>query len=344
MTLNPFTLIKRAFRWFGTGLSPKAKLLFIGLLLVFSAGTLYAAYRVNYYFEHNPRACFTCHVHDEANEAWITSEHGGINCHECHKSTKVDQIRQLYSFAILGHDEVTPRHGEVIVPWKLCFSCHWERNEDHPEAADISRSRYHAKHVFIEKIECTKCHGYRTHKFTTEERHCITCHQDKEIKPHGEGADAEACAPMGTLPCLNCHTDRTADLMPGRNKCLFCHGSESVRKQLIADDTIDVKHFKPSEEIIRQAIKISIPKHAAMQFHCYECHNPHISARPDWSNCLSKCHSTVPRVGKHELHRQLDLQCKNCHKPHVWKVTPEQAKKDCVQCHEYKDPQLFLQG
>ncbi|MBT9171465.1 MAG: hypothetical protein DDT18_01841 [Actinobacteria bacterium] len=33
---------------------------------------------------------------------------------------------------------------------------------------------------------------------------------------------------------------------------------------------------------------------------------------------------------------------KDCHKPHGWRVTEAQARKDCVKCHEYKDPKKFI--
>jgi len=329
---NPFSLFKRIGAWFSTGISNKVKIIIIAALLIFSLGTLFAAYKVNDYFENDPNACSVCHVHDTANKAWVTSVHNGINCHECHHSTKIDQMRQLYAFVVLGHNKVSPRHGEVIVPWKTCFSCHWEKSEKFPNAPNISRSRYHAKHVFIEKIECTKCHGYRTHKFSLEERYCLTCHKGKEV--HGTG--------MEKLACLNCHTDRTADLRPGPKKCLFCHGNEKYRKELLADPTLDVTHFQPSEETIRRAIKINRPENAPMQFNCYECHKPHKSARPDWGNCFS-CHHNVLDVGKHKTHIQdMGMKCSQCHKPHVWRVSPEQARKDCVTCHEYKDPKSFL--
>jgi nitrate reductase cytochrome c-type subunit len=329
---NPFSYFRRIGAWFSTGISTKVRIIIISGLLVFSIGTLYAAYRVNHYFEHDPNACSICHVHDTANKAWVTSEHAGINCHECHHSTKVDQMRQLYAFVVLGHNKVSPRHGKVIVPWQLCFSCHWEKQEDFPNAPDISRSRYHSKHVFMEKIECTKCHGYRTHQFTLEERYCLSCHEGKEV--HGTG--------MEKLACLNCHTDRTADLRPGPKKCLFCHGSEKYRKELIEDGTIDVKHFMPDEKTIKEASKIRRPENAPMQFNCYECHKPHKTARPDWGNCFS-CHSTILDVGQHKTHIQvMGMKCKQCHKPHVWRVTSEQAKKDCVTCHDYKEPKSFL--
>jgi hypothetical protein len=334
--------------WFADKLTPKAKIIIAVGALCFTVVMGAAAYRINDYFENDPKACFACHVHDEANKQWAKSEHAGINCHECHHSSKKDQVVQMYRFAFLGQRSVSPRHGEVIVPRRLCLRCHWEKDEKFPGAPDISRSQYHAKHVFLEKIECTKCHGYKTHKFTMEERYCVTCHQDKELQPHDETAHAasgkgtKACLPMGSLPCFNCHTDRTKDLMPGRKKCLFCHGSEAVRKELIADGTIDVKHFQPRAETIKRATKIHIPAEAAMQFHCYTCHNPHVKARPDWNTCTVRCHSTVADVGKHEMHLQMDMKCKDCHRPHIWKVTPEQARKDCVRCHEYRDPKAFL--
>ncbi len=347
---SPLGAAKRVATWFNQGISPKARLIIVIALLAFSFSVLFAAYKINDYFENNPNACFACHVHDDANKQWARSEHANINCHECHHASKKDQVIQMYRFAFLGQRAVSPRHGEVIVPRTLCLGCHWEHDEKYPNAPDISRSRYHAKHVFNEKIECTKCHGYRTHKFTMEERYCLTCHQDKELRPHeesvaagGEKKGTEACLPMGTLPCFNCHTDRTKNLLPGRKKCLFCHGDESVRKELIADGTIDVRHFQPKPEVIRKAVKLLIPKNAAMQFVCYDCHNPHVKARPDWNTCITKCHKTIEDIGKHQLHLQMNLTCKSCHKPHLWKVTPEVAKKECTTCHEYRDPKKFLQ-
>jgi len=340
--LNPFTGVKRIITWFSRDISSRSRAIIISSLFIFSLAMIFVAYKINDYFENDPNACFACHVHDEANKQWARSEHAGLNCHECHHSTKKDQVIQMYRFAFLGQRAVSPRHGEVIVPRMLCLRCHWERDEKFPNAPDISRSRYHAKHVFNEKIECTKCHGYRTHKFTMEERYCLTCHKDKDFRPHGTTDKPHAKVPMGDFPCLNCHTDRTRDLKPGRLKCLYCHGDESVRKQLLADGTLDVTHFKPSEETIRKAIKINVPANAAMKFDCNTCHNPHLRSRPDWANCTVKCHQNVPNTGKHDIHLQMNLTCKSCHKPHLWKITPEQAKKECVTCHEYRDPKLFL--
>jgi len=329
---NPINLVGKLVTWVNEGLSTRAKIIIAVGMLMFIGLMGYVAYRINDYFENDPKACMTCHVHDDANNAWTVSEHKSINCHECHHSSKKDQMVQMYRFVFLGVKSVSPRHGETIVAWKICYSCHWEKNEKAPTAKLVNNSRLHAKHVFMEKIQCVQCHGYKIHKFTAEPRFCVKCHEGREV--HGVG--------MEGIPCLNCHTDRTKDLKPGRGKCLFCHGGEKGRKEMIAGGTLDVTHYQPDAATIKKAIKIVVPDDAPMQFDCYQCHKPHKTARPDWGNCVN-CHPNTPKVGKHSLHIDMGLKCKDCHKPHIWRVTPAQAKKDCVKCHEYKDPKSFIQ-
>lgn len=309
------------------------KIIIPSLVLIIIAGAGYISFRVYDFTENDPKFCVSCHLMQPAFTAWEQSEHKNINCHDCHKLGIVDKNKLLVSFILHRPQSVPERHGKIIVPWKLCITCHWEKDERYVNAPNVSHSRYHAKHVFMEQVECSKCHGYRTHKFTLEERYCITCHEGREV--HGEG--------MEKLACLNCHTDRTVDLNPGRKKCLYCHGTETVRKELTADNTMDVKHFQPSQEVINRAVKIDVPSDAPMQFYCYECHKPHSKVRPDWGDCLSKCHSDQLQVGKHETHvKTMGMKCVECHKPHSWRVTNAQAKKLCTTCHEYKAPSKFI--
>ena len=329
---NPFKLLEKAIVWFTVRISAGTKAIILSLVLVFIIGIGVVGYKINDYFENNPNACNMCHVHDAANKAWAKSVHHDVNCHQCHHSTKLDQITQMYKFAVLGQKTVSPRHGAILVAWKICIECHWDKNKKYPNAPLVNKSRYHAKHVFIEQIECSKCHGYVTHQFLPEPRFCVKCHKDREV--HGAG--------MEGLACLNCHTDQSKDLKPERNKCLFCHGGEKVRKDLIESGSIDVKYFQPSEQLISKAIKINVPDNAPMQFYCYVCHKPHSKVRPDMNDCL-KCHKVEPNVGKHDLHiRTMNLKCVDCHKPHIWRITPEQAKTTCTKCHEYRDPKTFI--
>ena len=311
-----------------------AKAIIAILLLVSIAGAGLTALSTYNFTQNNPNFCNSCHIMNESFEAWENSEHAGINCHECHHLTPKELNQLLVSAFIRRTEKVPVRYGKVIVPWKFCVSCHWEENEHYPAATKINNSRLHAKHYFMEKIECSKCHGYKTHEFQPEERYCLKCHKQKQV--HGKG--------MGGLACLNCHTDRTPDMRPGPNKCLFCHGDETVREMLIIEDTIDVKYFEPSEELIQSATKINRPRNAPMRFFCYYCHKPHQQIRPDFGTCIS-CHPKVENVGVHQMHiEDAELLCIDCHKPHSWRVTKKLSKTLCVQCHEYKEPDSFLRA
>lgn len=333
MIVNPLKLLMRILQWFREDVSTKGKVIIVLSMIAIFIGMGFAGYKINEYGETNPNACLMCHVHDGAHEAWAKSKHASVNCHECHHASKAQQMTQMFRFAFMGVKSVPARHGEVIVPWKLCFKCHWEGDKNYPKAVLVNRSAYHAKHVFVEKIECSKCHGYKVHQFPPEEHFCVRCHIGKEV--HGDGMDH--------LPCLNCHTDRTKDLRPGRQKCLFCHGGEKVRAELLKDGSMDVKYFKPTAAVIKKAVKIDVPANAPMQFFCYECHKPHKKVRPDWGDCLTKCHKEQLNIGKHMIHvKGMNMKCTDCHKPHVWKISPEQGRKICVKCHEYKDPLNFI--
>ncbi len=318
--------------WIKEGLPFKAKILIAVFMLFITIGGGIVGYKFYDYTRNNPKFCVSCHIMQPSYEAWEKSEHRDINCHECHRLTIPEMNKLLFSFIVKRPATIPERHGKIIVTWQYCAKCHLEKNVMFKAAKRINRSRMHAKHVFMEQIECVKCHGYIIHKFTAEEGFCVKCHQQKIV--HGTG--------MEKLACLNCHTDRTEDLRPGPKKCLFCHGSEKIRQELIAGGTLDVTHYQPDEETIKRAIKINRPENAPMQFNCYECHKPHESARPDWNDCF-KCHKNVIKIGKHYTHVEImGIACKKCHKPHIWNVTKKQARKDCILCHDYKDPATFI--
>ena len=316
-------------------ISLKAKLLIAALLTFIVVGGGYTAYRFYDFTQNNPKFCVGCHLMQPAFDTWAKSEHTGINCHECHHLSVPEMNELLISFVMHRPNAVPERHkGKVIVSQKYCNQCHTEG-----KATRINKSLFHAKHVYMEQIECTECHGdvkpdkSGLHRFLPTEKFCTKCHTDKVV--HGEG--------MGGLACINCHTDRTQDLKPGRKKCLYCHSSDdNVRKELIADGSMDVRFFPPDSAVIKKATKIKVTDTSPMQFYCYTCHKPHTpgKVRPKVETCL-KCHAGTPKVGKHKVHLAMDMQCKDCHKPHLWKVTEESAKKDCVACHEYRSPRSF---
>jgi hypothetical protein len=315
-------------------ISLKAKLLIIALITFIVAGSGYVAYRFYDFTQNNPKFCVGCHLMQPAFDTWAESEHKDLNCHDCHHLSVPEMNDLLISFVLHRPNQVPERHGKVIVSKKYCNQCHTEG-----KAKRINKSLFHAKHVYMEQLECTECHGdvkpdkSGLHRFLPTEKFCTKCHTDKVV--HGEG--------MGGLACLNCHTDRTQDLKPGRKKCLYCHSADdSIRKELVDHGSMDVRFFTPDASVIKKATKIRYTETSPMQFYCYECHKPHTAGkvRPKTTDCL-RCHAGTPKVGKHKVHLNMDMQCKDCHKPHVWKVTEESAKKDCVACHEYKSPRSF---
>ncbi len=315
--------------------SLKAKLLIIILIAIIVFGGGFVAYKFYDFTQNNPKFCVGCHLMQPAYDTWSHSEHKKLNCHDCHHLTIPEQNQLLISFVLHRPAKVPERHGKIIVSQKTCNECHTEG-----KAVRINRSLFHAKHVYMEQIECTECHGEvkqdksGLHRFLPTEKFCTKCHKDRQV--HGEG--------MGDLACINCHTDRTKDLKPGRKKCLYCHSNdEAIRKELLTDGSMDVRFFPPSSAVMKKAIKIQVNESSPMQFYCYECHKPHTpgKVRPKTEDCL-KCHSNVPKTGRHKIHLNMDMKCKDCHKPHLWKVTEASARKDCVSCHEYRSPKAFL--
>ena len=318
------------------GLSPQAKVVIAVVLVTVVAGGAFGAYKLWDYKENNPKFCMNCHLMDAAWQKWSVSEHKGVNCHECHHLTIMEQNQLLISLVLHNPKEVPARHGKTIVPWKYCVKCHWESDPRYPNAPNVSNSPGHAMHFFRAKVECSKCHGYRLHVFTAEPRFCVRCHP-KNNEVHG----------MPTLACLACHTDKTDDLRPNRDKCLSCHGSKEQRDRIAKEPlTVDTKHFEPTADEIEKASKLTtFPPDGAMQFDCNKCHKPHgklfLKAGPD---CMP-CHRNVPQIGKHQMHLENGLKCLDCHKPHMWKVTKAVfTQKKCQQCHGAQDVQKFLKS
>ncbi len=319
----------------------RGRLIIILLSMVIVIGGGAVAYHVHDFTENNPKFCVSCHLMQEAYDAWENSVHNKINCHECHYASPAEQNRMLFMTLIQKPEAVEERHGKVIVPWKYCFKCHWEREPGFEAAPNIAKSRGHAKHVFMEQVECAECHAYieedktGLHEFLPNDRFCLKCHEDTEV--HGLGMEA--------LACLACHTDKTEDILPNREKCLTCHGSAEIRAKIALEPkSVDTKHFTPDPEMVKKASSkgVNFPEGAPMEFECHTCHKPHTKVKPDQSECFG-CHREIKKVGKHDLHiNMVGMECIMCHKPHEWKVDEASAKETCTQCHDYQSPDSFF--
>ncbi len=281
----------------------------LGVIVVIGAITV--AFYAYDFTENNPEFCRSCHLMDEAFDAWKASVHNGINCHTCHEASIIEKNKMMIRTLFSNPKEVSERYGHFLVPSDICRECHLTRDA----AISINRSYGHARHVFMAQLECTQCHGTELHKFVTEERFCVNCHIEKRV--HGVG--------MEGMACLGCHTygGQQADLRPTRERCLSCHA------KIARSQGLDGANFWP--------------RNGSMAFRCMECHKPHSkSIKPTSTDCL-RCHNSIVELGKHGIH--LDAtggDCTICHMPHMWRVTRDLARELCQSCHDRKPLEKFF--
>ena len=136
-------------------ISLKAKILIFALIAVIFFGGGFVAYKFYDITQNNPKFCVGCLLMQPAYDSWAKSEHKSLNCHECHHLTIPEQNQLLISFVLHRPNAVPERHkGQIIVSQKYCNQCHTEG-----KAERINKSLFHAKHVYMEQIESTDCHG-----------------------------------------------------------------------------------------------------------------------------------------------------------------------------------------
>jgi hypothetical protein len=99
----------------------KAKVLILALFLVIVGGGGFVAYKFYDFTQNNPKFCVGCHLMQPAYDAWASSEHKQLNCHDCHHLTIPEQNQLLISFVLHRPTKVPDRHkGQVIVSQKYC--------------------------------------------------------------------------------------------------------------------------------------------------------------------------------------------------------------------------------
>lgn len=243
-----------------------------------------------YQFSRNdPQFCELCHLMKEAYKAVDNSSHRNTKCQACHSMTLIGQNRLLLSYIFAGgKSEFTQEHSK-ITPWQTCNSCHLESVKQ--GAVTMRKSYGHARHVFMEKIECSKCHKSDMHNFPPDEKNCLSCHEDKGV--HGMG--------MESFACLNCHAYGEVTAMPTKEKCMNCH-KEIPQKGPMSSVNCQSCH-KPHGRIRPTAgdcmtnchtNQKSIGRHDRHTgISCLECHEAHSwTVGKDKSLTLcSKCHA-----------------------------------------------------
>lgn len=255
------------------------------------------------YYRHtreDPDFCVSCHMMKESFKSWQMSKHRDFPCQTCHTINILEQNRMIISYVIKGNESIKQQHGRVS-PWKTCRKCHFADIEQ--GSAGRSSSYGHAKHVFMHKIGCSKCHTGSHHSFLPDQQTCSGCHGDKLV--HGMG--------MEGLSCLTCHSyGEEAPNMVNKERCLRCH-------------------------------KDLPPKGIMSSLNCFDCHHPHGKIKPSSQDCFKNCHGKEARIGQHDLHMtKANMKCLDCHKAHTWTVGRKEAESLCRKCHQMKDAATFI--
>ena len=259
-----------------------------------------SGYRYYEYRQEDPNFCVSCHPMKQALKEWQQGKHRDVLCQQCHQLSMLEQNQLLVAFVLKGNQKgFSQTHGREK-PWKECRKCHMENIAQ--GSLSLRKSYGHAKHVFMQGIDCKVCHTGSLHNFGPDERACKRCHKDKEV--HGTGMEA--------FSCLKCHSysEKATSMIP-KDRCIECHKHISVKG--------------PMSGLL-----------------CNQCHKPHGKIMPTSAICTAECHSNEASVGQHGFHLKKGLNCIDCHKAHSWVVGRDRAKTLCSRCHARKDPELFL--
>lgn len=234
-----------------------------------------------YYVEHNPRFCVSCHTMSEPFQKWQEGTHAMVNCHSCHKQSKLDSLHQVWMYFTQRPDKVV-HHPEL--DHKICAQCHMTQDQ---KWHDIRETAGHKVHFEKAGLECLDCHDKGIHNIARPVEECGKCHSDK----------VDMSNKMAFVHCTQCHNflakgKGATGISPTRDNCLDCHSKIRVEGE-------------------------TFPKEGSMHFECSTCHSPHKKLLPSPSLCLG-CHTTLPGKihGSDEKTR-----CFDCHKPHRWKAT-----------------------
>ncbi|MBI5632515.1 MAG: NapC/NirT family cytochrome c [Nitrospirae bacterium] len=282
------------------GLVDHIKGFVLAAFLIISILAIVLAYRYYEYRQEDPNFCVSCHLMKEAYKEWQKGKHRDIVCQQCHHVSMLEQNRLLVAFVMKQNEQAFSQSHGREKPWRECKKCHMDNVAQ--GSLSLQKSYGHAKHVFMQGIECKVCHKGNLHNFTPNESACSGCHKDKGV--HGIGMEA--------FSCLKCHSysEKTASMIP-KDRCIKCHPSVSVKG--------------PMSGIL-----------------CHQCHKPHGTIMPALALCTTECHSNEATVGQHGLHMKKGLNCLDCHKAHTWVVGENRAQTLCSRCHPYKNPRLFI--
>ncbi len=137
-------------------------------------------YKTYQFYKEDPRYCELCHVTKEAKKEWGNSAHQNTLCQDCHSMNVISGNKLILSYVLSNKKSSTQQEHGRLIPWKKCSSCHLEKTSQ--GSVTMRKSHGHARHVFMEKIGCKKCHTGNNHSFSHDEKLCLKCHDFNNLE------------------------------------------------------------------------------------------------------------------------------------------------------------------
>jgi hypothetical protein len=282
----------------------------------------FAGYQTNNYFMHDNAFCFSCHPTLNKFDRFSRSKHGELGCHDCHRQSMVDNVKQVFYWMAERPEEIPPH---APVPTKICSECHIQSPTDTGWKRIVS-SAGHRVHLVSDTarkldVQCVTCHGQEVHQFAPVNK---TCGQDGCHKTRDTEIVLGKMSGQSTMHCAGCHDFKVPvgslvsidsakrALSPVSNDCLGCHEMQRAMGE-----------FDPRDDRGHNGA-------------CGTCHNPHTQKEPKgaFASCATGgCHDKAET--ETPFHRGLPAKtlndCGSCHVAHTWTV--KHGGGACVDCH-----------
>ncbi len=213
--------------WF-RGLRRRWRVALVAAFTVIVAVMSVGGYKGYMYVEHDNEFCTSCHLMSDAFNRFQRSAHSRIECHDCHKSTRLDQAYQLYATIFERPTEVN-RHARV--PNEVCGACHVRGDPQRwrQVAATVGhRVHLESRDSSLRDLQCVTCHSVGVHEFASADRTCgqAGCHTNTRIHLGQMGAVE--------MHCTTCHAFMAEarglaldslgrPMTPQAAECLQCH-------------------------------------------------------------------------------------------------------------------------
>lgn len=196
----------------------------LGVLVVSLIAGGFMGHQVNHVVVHDAAFCLSCHVHDYAQDAWVTSIHNSSNstCHDCHHQSLYDNVRGAVQLVSPFHKQGEMVHHIPVVQNEHCAKCHLPHHEE--SVLDVLGPISVEQIRNTVKIDETRLHQVHLKSETREPR--ADWQTPKSENEPTAGGDSAISHSEGAINCRDCHggePNRAHNFTASQANCSQCH-------------------------------------------------------------------------------------------------------------------------